>query len=107
MSAPLEEPPHLRTLRRLVNTLTVVLILGFITVVVVIVIRFASPASTPSSGPELPAFTSLPGSEAAQAVTYGKDWIAIVTVDEDGNERIRTYGLDGLPRQTIDIEHYE
>ena len=30
-----------------------------------------------------------------------------VTVDEEGYERIRTYGLDGLPRQTIDIEHYE
>lgn len=106
MSAPLEDPPHLRTLRRLVNTLTVVLILGFITVVVVIVIRFASPASI-ATGPELPPFTSLPGSETAQAVTYGKGWIAIVTIDEEGYERIRTYGLDGLPRQTIDIEHYE
>lgn len=59
------------------------------------------------TGPELPPFTSLPASETAQAVTYGADWIAIVTIDEEGNERIRTYGLDGLPRQTIDIEHYE
>jgi len=106
MDAPIEEPPHLRTLRRLVNALTVVLILGFITIVVVIVMQFARPSSTPS-GPELPPFTSLPGSETAQAVTYGNGWIAIVTVDEEGNERIRTYGLDGLPRQTIDIEHYE
>jgi len=107
MDAPIKEPPHLRTLRRLVNTLTVVLILGFITVVVVIVIRFASPASAPASGPEVPPFTSLPGNETAQAVTYGANWIAIVTIDSEGNERIRTFGLDGLPRQTLEIEHYE
>ena len=106
MNAPNEDPPHLRTLRRLVNTLTVVFILGFITIVIVIVMQFAR-VNDVSEGPELPPFTSLPASEVAQAVTYGADWIAIVTIDEDGNERIRTYGLDGMPRQTIAIEHYE
>ena len=106
MNAPNDDPPHLRTLRRLVNALTVVFILGFITIVIVIVMQFAR-TNAVSTSPELPPFTSLPGSETAQAVTYGKDWIAIVTVDEEGYERIRTYGLDGLPRQTIDIEHYE
>ncbi len=106
MDAPNEDPPHLRTLRRLVNALTVVFILGFITIVIVIVMQFARTNAVPT-GPELPPFTSLPESETAQAVTYGAEWIAIVTVDEDGNERIRTYGLDGMPRQTIDIEHYE
>lgn len=83
-----------------------VFILGFITIVIVIVMQFAR-TNAVATGPELPPFTSLPGSETAQAVTYGADWIAIVTVDHDGNERIRTYGLDGMPRQTIDIEHYE
>jgi len=106
MNAPVEDPPHLRTLRRLVNTLTVVFILGFITIVIVIVMQFARTQDV-ASGPELPPFTSLPVSETAQAVTYGLDWIAIVTIDDEGNERIRTYGLDGTPRQTIDIEHFE
>ncbi len=106
MDAPKEDPPHLRTLRRLVNVLTVVFILGFITIVIVIVMQFAR-VNAPPSGPELPPFTSLPGSETAQAVTFGKGWIAIVTIDDNGFERIRTYGLDGMPRQTIDIEQYE
>ncbi len=106
MNAPIEDPPHLRTLRRLVNIMTVVFIIGFITIVIVIVMQFTRGAAV-SNGPELPPFTSLPGSETAQAVTYGKDWIAIVTIDENGFERIRTYGLDGTARQTIDIEHYE
>ncbi len=106
MDAPIEDPPHLRTLRRLVNTLTVVFILGFITIVIVIVMQFAR-TNTVATGPALPPFTSLPTSETAQAVTYGSDWIAIVTIDEAGNERIRTFGPDGTPRQTIDIEHYE
>jgi len=106
MNAPNEDPPHLRTLRRLVNTLTVVFILGFITIVIVIVMQFARGQT--ASGPALPPFTSLPGNETAQAVTFGSDWIAIVTIDDQGFERIRTYGkADGLPRQTIDIEHYE
>jgi len=106
MDAPIEDPPHLRTLRRLVNTLTVVFILGFITIVIVIVMQFAR-TNTVATGPELPPLAALPTSETAQAVTYGSDWIAIVTIDEEGNERIRTFGSDGTPRQTIDIEHYE
>ncbi|MBL1436438.1 MAG: hypothetical protein COB08_009595 [Rhodobacteraceae bacterium] len=106
MDAPNDDPPHLRTLRRLVNILTVVFIIGFITIVIVIVMQFARVNET-SVSPELPSFTSLPASETAQAVTYGKDWIAIVTIDDDGFERIRTYGLDGTSRQIIDIEHSE
>jgi len=106
MDAPKEDPPHLRTLRKLVNVMTVVFILGFITIVIVIVMQFARTNAAPT-GPALPPFTSLPTSETAQAVTYGADWIAIVTIDSEGNERIRTYGLDGQPRQTLDIEHYE
>ena len=107
MDAPKEDPPHLRTLRKLVNVMTVVFILGFITIVIVIVMQFTR-GQNAATGPELPPFTSLPGSETAQAVTFGTDWIAIVTIDDQGFERIRTYGkADGLPRQTIDIEHYE
>ena len=106
MDAPVEEPKNLRMLRRLVTVLTVVMIFGLLTIVTVIVMQFTR-GTNPPTGPELPPFTSLPGNETAQAVTYGNNWIAIVTIDPDGIERIRTYGLDGLPRQTIEIEHYE
>ena len=100
MTAPLEDPPHLRTLRRLVNALTVVLILGFITVVVVIVIRFASPATPP---PALPENMAIPTGETTQAVTLGRNWAAVVTIDKDGHERIRLFALDGTPLQNLEI----
>lgn len=100
MSAPLEDPPHLRTLRRLVNVLTVVLILGFITVVAVIVIRFASPAALP---PALPENMAIPLGETTQAFTLGKSWAAVVTLDGTGTERIRLFALDGTPLQSLEI----
>ncbi len=106
MDAPIEDPPHLRTLRRLVNTLTVVFILGFITIVIVIVMQFAR-SSDVASSPELPPDIALSGSETAQAVTFGKGWIAVVTIDQEGLERIHVYTPDGMPRQTMEIGHFE
>ena len=101
MDAPIEEPKHLRTLRRLVNTLTVVLILGFLTVVVVIVIRFASPATPP---PEIPENMELPAGRTAQAVTLGTDFVAIVTLHNDGREEIYVFNLDGSLRQSVSLK---
>lgn len=104
MDAPIEEPPHLRTLRRLVNALTVVLILGFLTVVVVIVIRFASPATPP---PEIPENIALPAGESVQAVTLGSDWVAVVSVDGAGGEHIHIFNPDGSLRDSIAIKARE
>ena len=104
MDAPIEEPPHLRTLRRLVNALTVVLILGFLTVVVVIVIRFTSPATLP---PEIPENIALPAGETVQAVTLGSDWLAVVSQTEDGAERIHIFNPDGSLRDSITIKARE
>ncbi len=101
MDTPVEEPRHLRTLRRLVNTLTVVLILGFITVVVVIVIRFAAPAAPVL---QLPDNIELPAGRTAQAVTLGTDFVAIVTMQSDGREEIYIYNLDGTLRQNVSIK---
>lgn len=101
MEAPFEEPKHLRTLRRLVNALTIVLILGFITVVIVIVIRFASPATPP---PEIPENMTVPTGEVVQTVTLSSDWVAVVTHDGDGVEYIHIYNLDGTLRQSVTIE---
>lgn len=105
MDAPIEDPPHLRTLRRLVNTLTVVFILGFITIVIVIVMQFARTSEAPlATGPALPAQISLPAGETARAVTFGEGWVALVSVDSEGHARIRTYSPEGTPLQALDIE---
>lgn len=81
------EPPRLRRLRRLVTVLTATLIIGVITVVGLLVIRLWSFDPTPP--PALPAAVALPAGESARAVTMGTGWIAVVTVDGGGRERIR------------------
>lgn len=79
------EPRRLRQLRRLVTVLTATLILGVITIVALLVIRL----SAIGSAPEVPAGLALPSGETAQAVTMGKGWVAVVTVDAAGRQRIR------------------
>lgn len=81
----LPEPPALRRLRQLVTLLTVTLILGVITVVALLVIRLAR--VTPP--PPLPAEIALPAGETATALTRGQGWVAVVTRDHAGTERIR------------------
>ena len=78
------EPPRLRQLRLLVTTLTVTLILGVIAIVALLVIRLA-----PTPAPTLPPRIRLPAGESARAVTLGQGWLAVVTVDGSGHERIR------------------
>ena len=79
------EPPRLRQLRRLVTLLTATLIVGVIATVGLLVIRL----SMLPSAPGLPAEIALPPGESARAVTLGEGWIAVVTVDAAGRERIR------------------
>lgn len=81
------EPRGLRALRRLVTLLTATLILGVITVVGLLVIRLWALSPTPA--PALPAEIALPAGETARAVTFGTGWVAVVTADEGGAERIR------------------
>ena len=79
------EPPRLRRLRRLVTLLTATLIVGVITIVGLLVIRLSDVRRTA----DLPPAISLPAGERAGAVTLGSDWLAVVTVDATGRERIR------------------
>jgi hypothetical protein len=79
------EPPRLRQLRWLVNALTATLIVGVIAIVTLLVIRLGP---TPTV-PRLPPSVRLPAGESARAVTIGKGWLAVVTVDGEGQERIR------------------
>ena len=79
-------------LRRLVTTLMVVMILGFLTIVGLFVMRLAAPA------PVLTDIT-LPDGVTATAYTRGPDWYAIVGDDDV----IRIYNLDQSLRQEIQI----
>jgi hypothetical protein len=79
------EPPRLRQLRLLVTLLTVTLIAGVIAIVGLLVIRLSALPSVPSLPPEI----DLPAGESARAVTFGEGWLAVVTVDAAGRERIR------------------
>ncbi|MDA5556239.1 DUF6476 family protein [Shimia sp. MMG029] len=69
------EPSNLRFLRLLVTGLTVVMMVGLVTVVALIVMRFRD------DGPILPENLSLDAGVQAQAVTMGDGWVAIVTSD--------------------------
>lgn len=78
------------------------MIVGLITIVALIVMTFMR---TRSETATLPTEIELPASERAQAFTKGRDWNAIVTQDEFGQERIHI--LDpktGGIRQTIIIK---
>ena len=83
--ADFPEPPRLRQLRWLVNALTATLIVGVIAIVTLLVIRLGPVPQAP----RLPPAVRLPAGESARAVTFGSGWLAVVTVDDGGRERIR------------------
>lgn len=90
----------MRRLRRLVTLLTVTLILGVITIVALLVIRLSSVGAPPA----LPGAIALPAGERAEAVTIGTGWVAVVTVDGAGRERIRVLDRDtGAERAVTEI----
>lgn len=96
------EPAGLRRLRRLVTVLTATLILGVITVVVLLVIRLT--ALAPAAAPALPAAVALPEGERAGAVTFGAGWVAVVTTDPAGAQRIRLFdAASGAARGAAEI----
>jgi Family of unknown function (DUF6476) len=94
------EPRRLRHLRWLVTALTATLIAGVIAIVGLLVIRLAAPPAVPL----LPAELRLPEGESARAVTLGTGWVAVVTVDSAGQERIRVLdAATGEPRGLTEI----
>ncbi|WP_027260947.1 DUF6476 family protein [Sedimentitalea nanhaiensis] len=98
-SQPIPEPANLRFLRRLVTTLTAVMIFGLLIIVGLLVMRFSQDSARKSL--PLPETIALPDGLAAQAVTYGPGWYAVVTADQ----QILIYDANsGALRQTIQIE---
>lgn len=70
-------------------------------VVAAIVIRISRPVT-----PALPPALTLPAGEAATAVTLGTGWVAVVTRDGGGMERIRVFDAGtGAERQVLDLTH--
>ena len=69
---------HITYLRRLVTVLTTVMIGGFLVIVALIVIRFSG-----SDAVALPDEILLPDGTRAIAVTYGPEWYAVVTADDE------------------------
>jgi len=97
------EPPRLRQLRWLVNALTATLIVGVIAIVTLLVIRLGPTGAPPSPG--LPPSVRLPAGESARAVTFGSGWLAVVTVDGGGQERVRVLDArTGAERAVTEIE---
>ncbi|WP_128514027.1 DUF6476 family protein [Tabrizicola thermarum] len=91
--APL--PASLRLLKWLVILLTLTMIGGVITVVGLLVTRMPQAFSTTS--PTLPEGLTLPAGTEPAAITFGSDWIAVVTTDD----RILIYGRNGALRQEL------
>ena len=89
------EPANLRFLRRLVTTLTAVMILGVLVVIGLLVTRLRD------AGPVLPETVTLPEGARATAITQGSGWYAVVTEDQ----QILIFDrLTGQLRQSISIE---
>jgi Family of unknown function (DUF6476) len=89
-----DEPANLRFLRRLVTSLTVVMMLGLLVVIGLLVTRLRD------RGPALPQQITLPDGAAPLAVTAGQGWYAVVTQDD----RVLVYDqLTGGLRQELQI----
>ena len=86
----------LRYLKWLVTSLTVVMILGFLTIVALFVMRF-----TEMNRVELPDSVTLPDGSTATAFTKGEGWFAVVTAE---NEILIYSRVTGNLRQRIQIE---
>ena len=93
---PPAELKNLQFLRRLVTVLTATMILGLLTIVVLIVIRFASPATELV----LPSSIELPGGAKVMAYTQGAGWFAVVT---DHDEILLFKEGSSTPFKVIDV----
>ena len=85
---------NLRFLKVLVTTLTLTMIGGLIAIFTLLVIRFPTPG-----GLVLPEAVDLPDGITADAVTFGPDWIAVVSDDQI----LMFDRASGDLRQTVDL----
>jgi Family of unknown function (DUF6476) len=87
-------PPGLRFLKGLVIALALTMMAGVITIVALLVTRLNGSVPLPDS-------ITLPDGAAAQAITVGNNWYAVVTTDN----RILIFDrLTGALRQEVAVE---
>ncbi len=91
-------PSDLRFLKLLVGGLAGVMIVGLVTIVALLVIRLRVPAPVL---PRLPAAIHLPQNTKAQAVTFARDYMVVVT--DIGT--ILIYSPEGRLLKTVRIEN--
>lgn len=84
--------PELRFLKALVTGLTLVMALGMVAIVAILWIRLGEPTL-----PDLPDSITLPAGAAADAVTFARDWIVVVT---DAGE-VLLYDRAGVLRDRV------
>lgn len=84
--------PELRFLKMLVTGLTLVMGFGIVAIVALLWIRMGQPML-----PELPDSIALPEGATAEAVTFARDWIVVVT---DGGE-ILLYTREGSLKERV------
>jgi hypothetical protein len=89
----------LRMLRWLVTGLTVTMIGGFLTIVVLFVMRFNAMGKV-----DLPDTITLPGGVTATAFTQGQSWYAVVGQGAQGEEILIYSRITGALRQRIAIK---
>ncbi len=94
--AEVAEPANLKFLRRLVTTLTAVMIGGLLILIALIVIR----VQQPSPGLAIPDQITLPDGTTAQSFTASTDWYAVVTT---GNQILIFDRVTNELMQTVDI----
>lgn len=86
-----------RYIKRLVTALTLTTVVGLVVLVSVVVMRFSQTSPQTVTLP-LPDQITLPDGVTAEAVTMGKDWIAVVAGDE-----IIVFEADGTLRKRVDL----
>ena len=91
------EPANLKFLRRLVTTLTAVMIGGLLILITLIVIR----VQQPFPGLAIPEQITLPGGITATAFTATADWYAVVSSD---NQILIYDRVTHELTQTIDVK---
>jgi hypothetical protein len=89
----------LTLMRRLVTSLLVVMILGFLLLIGLLVTRF--PTLNAPISYDLPENITLPAGISAQSFTRGPDWVGIVTV---AGEILIFDATSGALRQTMQIQ---
>ena len=99
----LPEPPKIRALRRLVTALTLVLILGMITIAATLVLRISRTPASPTVAVAAERVV-LPAGERVTASGVAEGMLMLVTRDAAGVERLRLYdSATGEPRQVVTI----